>query len=28
VYKTPTVSVNVSEEKKEVGMFSDYDKTN
>lgn len=27
-YKTTPVSVNVSEEKKEVGMFSDYDKTN
>jgi hypothetical protein len=27
-YKTPIVSVNVSDEKKEVGMFSDYDKTN
>jgi hypothetical protein len=27
-YKTPVVSVNVSEEKKEVGMFSDYDKSN
>jgi hypothetical protein len=27
-YKTPQVSVNVSEEKKEVGMFSDYDQSN